>query len=197
HRGSTLASRPGRQRPAIDRLAAPGATHDLERAHQGAEALVVIGTQEIEIGPRRAAADAEAQPPPGQRLNRLHAMGELDRITQRHLQHSGAELDPRGRDAERSKRHERIQSGPAAPERVGHPDPREATSFDLSGVVGDATERPAAGLAAGAHKGHYTQSHDRLPTGTVAVTSGSPLFAGRQCNTSTARANSRLIRPLL
>src|SRR6516225_8858322 len=71
HRWSPLASRPGRQRPAIDRFATPGSAHDLERAHQGAEALVVVGAEEVEIGTRRAAADAETQTPSRQGLNRL------------------------------------------------------------------------------------------------------------------------------
>jgi len=97
-------------------------------------------------------------------------MGELDRMAQRHLQHRGAELDPMSGDAERAEHDERIQGGPAATDRVGHPDPRKAAPFDLPGVVDDASERPAAGLAAGAHERHHTQSHDRLPSESIAVT---------------------------
>jgi len=97
-------------------------------------------------------------------------MGELDRMAQRHLQHWDAELDPLSRDAERAQHDKRVQGGPAAPQRVGHPDPREAALFDFPGVADDATERPAARIGAGAHKGHHAQSHDRLPSERVAVT---------------------------
>jgi hypothetical protein len=61
HRGAALATGPRRQCSAIDRRAAPGVPHDVERAHQCAEALIVIGAEKLEIGARRAAADTEAQ----------------------------------------------------------------------------------------------------------------------------------------
>src|SRR6516164_9098313 len=97
-------------------------------------------------------------------------MGELDRVTQRHLQDRDPELDPMRGDAERAEHDERIQSRPAATDRVGHPDPGKAAPFDLPGVVDDASERPTAGLGAGTHEGHHTQSHDRLPSENIAVT---------------------------
>src|SRR6516164_2688371 len=97
-------------------------------------------------------------------------MGELDRVAQRHLQHRYPELDPVSGDAERAECYERIERGPAPTDRVGHPDPRKAAPFDLPGVVDDATERPTAGLVAGAHEGHHAQSHDRLPSESIAVT---------------------------
>jgi len=61
NRGAALATGPRRQCSAIDRRAAPGVPHDVERAHQCAEALIVIGAEKLEIGARRAAADTEAQ----------------------------------------------------------------------------------------------------------------------------------------
>src|SRR3984893_13836389 len=66
YRRPALASGPRRQRAAVDRLAAPGPPHDFQRAHQGTKALIVISAEEIEIGLRRSAADAETQagPPP-------------------------------------------------------------------------------------------------------------------------------------
>src|SRR6516165_213748 len=60
-RWTAFAPRPGRQCPAIDRLAAPCTAHNVERAHQGAEPPVVIGAEELEIRPRRAAADTQPQ----------------------------------------------------------------------------------------------------------------------------------------
>src|SRR5271165_4633288 len=47
YRRPALASGPGRQGPAVDRLAPPGPPHYFQRAHQGAEAPLVIGTEEI------------------------------------------------------------------------------------------------------------------------------------------------------
>src|SRR6516162_10186890 len=96
-------------------------------------------------------------------------MGELDRVTQRHLQDRDPELDPMRGDAECPEHDERIQSRPAATDRVGHPDPGKAAPFDLPGVVHDASERPTAGLGAGTHEGHHAQSHDRLPSESIAV----------------------------
>src|SRR6516162_3007702 len=124
-------------------------------------------------------------------------MGELDRVAQRHLQHRYPELDPLSGDAERAECYERIERGPAATDRVGHPNPRKAAPFDLPGVVDDAPERPAAGLGAGAHEGHHAQSHDRLPSDSIAVTlsSSRSWWIARQCNTSAVAANSRLLRP--
>src|SRR4029077_10789142 len=91
-RRPAFAAGPDRQGAAVDRLAAPDPVHDLERVSQGTEAVVVIAAEQFEIRPRRAAADAEAQPAAGQGLYRLHAMCELDRVAQRHLQHPDAEL---------------------------------------------------------------------------------------------------------
>src|SRR6266446_9458985 len=175
HRRAAFATGPGRQDAAIDRLAAPCAAHDLERTHQGAEALLVIGSEEIEIGARRAAADTEAEPAAGQGLDRLHAMGELDRMAQRHLQHWNPELDAAGRDAERAKGDERIKRRPTPAERVGHPNPRKAASFDLPGILDDAMERTAARLPFRPHKGHNAQSHDHPPGENFAVTKSSSL----------------------
>src|SRR6516162_2590239 len=95
-RWSPFAPRPGRQRPAVDRLTAPSSPHDVERTHQGSKPFIVIGAEKFEIRPRRAATDAEAQAVSRQCLNRLHAMGKLDRVAQRYLQHRDAELDPLG-----------------------------------------------------------------------------------------------------
>src|ERR1700746_816720 len=97
-------------------------------------------------------------------------MGELDRMAPRHLQYRGAELDPMSGDAECAEHDERIQSGPAATDRVGHPDPGKAAPFDLPSVVDDPSERPTVRLGAGTHEGHHAQSHDHLPSENIAVT---------------------------
>src|SRR5262245_48464066 len=97
-------------------------------------------------------------------------MGEFNRMAQRHLQDGGAELDPLSRNAKCAKRYERIQSGPASAQRVGHPDTRKTAFFYLPSVVDDASECAPAGFGVRPHKCHYTQSHDRSPTENVAVT---------------------------
>src|SRR5260370_12984854 len=93
-RRTALASGPGRQCPAVDWLAAPGPSHDFQRAHQGTKALLVISAEEIEIGLRRSAPDAEPQAAPRYRLNRLPPMGKLDPVAQRDLPHGGAAVHP-------------------------------------------------------------------------------------------------------
>src|SRR6202040_1290805 len=87
HRRPALASGPRRQRAAVDRLAAPGPAHGLHRAHQCTKPLIVISAEEIEIGLRRSAADAEPQAAARHRLNRLHPVRQLDWVAQRDLQH--------------------------------------------------------------------------------------------------------------
>src|ERR1700720_612561 len=159
YRRPALASGPRRQRAAVDRLAAPGPPHDFQRAHQGTKALIIISAEEIEIGLRRSAADAETQAAARHCLNRLHAMGELDRIAQRDLQHRGAELDPLGRGGQHPESDEWVEGRPAAAERIGDPDPGKPPPFDAAGVVDDATERPIARLRARTQKRHHTQSH--------------------------------------
>src|SRR5205807_9172392 len=115
YRRTALASGPRRQRAAIDRLAAPSPPHYVQRAHQRAKALTVISAEKVEIGLRRSAADAEPQAAARHRLNRLHAMGELDRVAQRDLQHGGAEFDPLGRGGQYPERDQRVEGRPAAP----------------------------------------------------------------------------------
>src|SRR5947208_11740833 len=106
-------------------------------------------------------------------MDRLHTMGELDRMAQRDLQHRGAELDPRGGNAQRTEGDERVERRPAPPERVGHPDPWKAAPFNLPCVLDDAVERPAARLTLRSHKGHNTQSHNHSPGADFAVTKSS------------------------
>src|SRR6202030_4777410 len=48
-RRAALASRPGRQCAAVDRLAVPHAIHDVEIVFEGAEAVVVIIAEQREI----------------------------------------------------------------------------------------------------------------------------------------------------
>ena len=81
-RRPSFATRPGRQCPAaVGGLAAPGVPHDVERGPHGPEPLVVVKAKQIEICARRTAADAEAEAVPRQRLHRLHAMRQFDRMT--------------------------------------------------------------------------------------------------------------------
>jgi hypothetical protein len=123
--------------------------HDVERTHQYAKALIIIGAEKVEIGARRAAADAEAQAAAGQCLDRLHAMGELDRMAQGDLQHGGAELDPLGRGGQRPEGDERVQGGLPPAQGVGHPNPRKPALFDPARVIDDTGERAIARLGAG------------------------------------------------
>src|SRR5216683_3267072 len=70
-RRPALASRPGRQRAAVDRLAVPHAIHDFEVVLEGAEAVVVIVAEQLEIVACRAAADPEDQAVVRQHLQRI------------------------------------------------------------------------------------------------------------------------------
>jgi len=70
---------------------------------------------------------------------------------------------------------ERIKRRPTPAERVGHPNPRKAASFDLPGILDDAMERTAARLPLRPHKGHNAQSHDHPPGENFAVTKSSSL----------------------
>ena len=88
--------------------------------------MVVIAAEQFEIRPRRAAADAEPQPATRQCLHRLHAMRELDRVAQRHLQHSDAEFDARGHRGKRGQAGQRIERRPTPAHRI--PDPNAGKS---------------------------------------------------------------------
>src|SRR6516162_3647919 len=87
-RRPALASRPRRQSAAVHRLTVPRAIHDVEVVFEGAEPVIVIVAEQLEIVARRAAADAEDQAVVRHRLQRLNAMGEFDRIAQRELQYA-------------------------------------------------------------------------------------------------------------
>src|SRR5437868_3349943 len=52
-RRPALAAGPDRQGAAVDRLAAPHLVHGLERIPQGAETVIVIAAEQLEIRPRR------------------------------------------------------------------------------------------------------------------------------------------------
>jgi hypothetical protein len=67
-------------------LAVPRAIHDFQVVFEGAETVIVIVPQQLEIVARRAAADAQNQAVVRHRLERLHPVGELDRLAQRELQ---------------------------------------------------------------------------------------------------------------
>src|SRR6516225_4342326 len=115
-RRSALAPRPWRQRPAIDGPPGPGGAHRVERAHQGAEAPIVIAAQQLEIRTRRATADTKSQAVAGEHLNRLHTMRQLDRMAQWHLQYGDAELDPLGHRTHARQRGQRVEGRAAAAE---------------------------------------------------------------------------------
>ena len=129
-RRPALASRPGRQRAAVDRLAVPHLAHDFEVVPEGAETVIVIVAEELEIVAGRAAADAEDQAVVRHRLQRLHPMGELDRVAQRQLQDADPEIDLGGHRGERRQDLERIQRRSAAAQRIADPNagnPRAST----------------------------------------------------------------------
>src|SRR5260370_12236806 len=98
-----------------------------------------MSAEETEIGLRRSAAEAEPQAAARHRLNRLHAMGKLDRVAQRDLQHRGAELDALGCGGQHPESDERVEGRPAAAERIGDPDPGKPPPFDAAA----APPRPA------------------------------------------------------
>jgi hypothetical protein len=105
--------------------------------------VVVIAAELFEIRPRRAAADAEAQPPARQGLDRLHAMRKLDRVTQRHLQYADAEFDALGHRGERCRRGERVERRPPPSHRVADPDPGKPGGLDARGrPIAYAARRP-------------------------------------------------------
>src|SRR5437868_4387445 len=58
-RRTALAAGPDRQGAAVDRLAAPYPMHGFQRIPQCSETMVVIAAEQLEIRPRRAAADAQ------------------------------------------------------------------------------------------------------------------------------------------
>src|SRR5205823_11905317 len=92
-RRTTLASGPRRQRPAIDRFAVPHLVHDFEVVPEGTNTVIVIGAKQPAIVAGRAASDAQDQPVVRHRLQRLHPVGQLDRIAQWQLQDADPELD--------------------------------------------------------------------------------------------------------
>ncbi len=95
-RWAAFAARPGRQRAAgVGRLATPRPAHDVERGPQRAEPRGVVVAQQVEVVLGRTAADAKNQAVARQRLHGLHAVGKLDRMTQRQLQHADAQFDLR------------------------------------------------------------------------------------------------------
>src|SRR6266852_2771213 len=160
-----LAAWPGRQRTAVDRLAVPHAMHDFEVVFEGAEAVIIIVAEQLEIVACRAAADPEDQAVVRHRLKRLHPMGELDRVAQRELQHADPELDPMRHRGERRQYLERVQGGPAAAQRIPDPDTGKPSGFDLAGKIGDAIDQPAVGLHPGADPDHRADAHAWFPPG--------------------------------
>src|SRR5229473_1606086 len=159
-----LAAWPGRQRTAVDRLAVPHAIHDFEVVFEGAEAVIVIVAEQLEIIACRAAADPEDQAVVRHRLKRLHPMRELDRVAQRELQHADPELDPLRHRGERRQHLERIKGGPAPAQRIADPDTGEPPGFGLAGEIGDAIHQPGVGARRSADPDHRTDAHTYFPS---------------------------------
>src|SRR5271157_3302338 len=162
-RRTALASGPSRQGAAIDRLAVPRAVHDVEVVSEGAESVIVIVAEQLKIVAGRAAADAEDQAVVRHRLQRLHAVGEFDRIAQRELQYADPELDPPRHRGERGQYLERVERRPAAAHRIPDPDAGKSSGFDLAGEIGDAIHQPAVRVRPGADSDHRADAHAVFP----------------------------------
>src|SRR6516162_464906 len=167
-RRTALASRPRREGAAVDRLAIPRAIHDFEVIFEGAETVIVIVAEQLEIIARRAAADAEDQAVVRHRLQRLNAISELDRVAQWELQNGDPEFDPPRHRGGRRQYLERVQSGPAAAHRIPDPDAGKSSDFDLAGEIGDAIHQPAVGVrptlsCSGANPDHRAYAHAAFP----------------------------------
>jgi hypothetical protein len=134
--------------------------HDPERIPQSPEAVVVIAAEQFKICPRRAAADAEAQSPARQRLDRLYPVRQLNRVAQRYLQHTDAELDALSDGGKRRQGGQRIEGGPPATHRIPDPDPRKSTGLDAAGIVGHTAEQSGVRLGPGAEPDHSADFHD-------------------------------------
>ena len=70
-------------------------------------------------------------------------MRQLDRVAHRHLEDAGADLDAachRGDDAHPD---DWVEGRPAAPERIGQPQPGKAPCLDLARQTRKVFERPA------------------------------------------------------
>jgi len=90
-------------------------------------------------------------------------MGQLNRMTQRHLQHGDAELDLIGRRAQTRQRGKRVEGRAAATERIPDPDPGKPGGLDPARVIGDATHRPIVGYHTGTYANLNAYLHDHLP----------------------------------
>jgi len=144
-----------------------------------------------EIGLRRAASEAQHQAVAGQRMQRLDAVRQLDRMAHRHLQHAGADLDPlchRGDDAHRD---DRIQCRASAPERIGDPKPVKALFLDRPRQPGDPVERLPL------HLRRPTQNIDDMHSHRPGSPSAAPLIAGGTLAEPIATVASRERHPAM
>src|SRR5205807_1094263 len=130
---------------------------------EGAEALIVIAAEELEISARRAAPHTEPQAVSRQHLDRLDAMSEIDRMAQGYLQHGNAEFDPLGDGAQGRERYERVEGRPASTERVSDPDSGEPRGLDPARVIDDAAHRPVLDFRTRAQADLNTYLHAHLP----------------------------------
>src|ERR1700723_1295196 len=137
---AALGARPRGQRAARQLRAVPGLAHDVERGHQRLEARLVIFADQVEIRLGRAAAETEHQPVAEERVQRLGAVRQLDRMPHRYLQHAGADLDLFGDGGGHAHQHDRVERRAAPAERIGHPQPVEPLRFDVARELGEAVE---------------------------------------------------------